>query len=198
MAVLTRRLLLDGTATDNTRDRSEALDAGDRMVEGAHRTGQNRESVGIENEGACTDRPPTAARWAALVWLGARVCERRGTEPAEIDGHHDHGDGTVRPRRRPPRPAPAAARARGRAPTGDLRAERDGELDREVPEAVGPGHGHGDAAAGADPGRARSGSRTVIPAHSSGAAAAGSRPSGSAEATGTPCAPDDPAPRARA
>lgn len=98
MAVLTRRLLLGGTATDNTRDRSEALDAGDRMVEGAHRTGQNRESVGIENESACTDRPPTAARWAALVWLGARVCERCGTEPAEIDGHHDHGDGTVRGR----------------------------------------------------------------------------------------------------
>ncbi|GAA2682256.1 MULTISPECIES: peptidoglycan recognition family protein [Actinosynnema] len=73
------------------------LDAGDRMVEGAHCVGQNRESIGIENEGLYTDRLPTAPQWAALVWLCARVCERYGIEPTGIDGHRDHWDGTVCP-----------------------------------------------------------------------------------------------------
>ncbi|WP_157767835.1 peptidoglycan recognition protein family protein [Actinosynnema pretiosum] len=116
------RIVVHHTATDNTHDRSEAharrlalFFQREHVRRGWGDTGQNRESVGIENEGAHTDRLPTAPQWAALVWLCARVCRSSGIEPTGIDGHRDYRDGAVCPRRRPPRRAPAAARARGRA-----------------------------------------------------------------------------------
>lgn len=75
----------------------DALLAGDQVVEGAHAYGQNRSSIGIENEGTyLTGRPPSA-QWDALVWLCARICEQYGIPPTAIHGHRDFWDGTVCP-----------------------------------------------------------------------------------------------------
>ncbi|ONI80223.1 hypothetical protein ALI22I_43350 [Saccharothrix sp. ALI-22-I] len=75
----------------------DALLAGDRMVEGAHAFGQNRNSIGIENEGTYIDQTPPAVQWDALVWLCAVICRQYGIAPAEIHGHRDFWDGTMCP-----------------------------------------------------------------------------------------------------
>ncbi|MFD1150380.1 peptidoglycan recognition protein family protein [Saccharothrix hoggarensis] len=86
-----------GVVLEGRHGSLDALLAGDRMVEGAHAFGQNRNSIGIENEGTYVDGTPPAAQWDALVWLCAVVCRQYGIPPREIHGHRDFWDGTVCP-----------------------------------------------------------------------------------------------------
>ncbi|XVV01224.1 peptidoglycan recognition protein family protein [Actinosynnema sp. CA-248983] len=74
-----------------------ALRSGDRLVEGAHCPGQNRSSVGIENEGTYVSEVPPDEQWDALVWLCARVCRQYDIPPTEIYGHRDFYGDTVCP-----------------------------------------------------------------------------------------------------
>ncbi|MEU5693003.1 peptidoglycan recognition family protein [Actinosynnema sp. NPDC020468] len=74
-----------------------ALRAGDHLVEGAHCPGQNRTSIGVENEGTYTAELPPDEQWDALVWLCATVCRQYGIPPSEIHGHRDHYADTVCP-----------------------------------------------------------------------------------------------------
>ncbi|MFI9816071.1 peptidoglycan recognition protein family protein [Saccharothrix variisporea] len=74
-----------------------ALRQGDRLVEGAHCPGQNRTSIGIENEGTYVSEVPPARQWDALVWLCARVCRQYDIPPTEIHGHRDFYADTVCP-----------------------------------------------------------------------------------------------------
>ncbi|MFH7599003.1 peptidoglycan recognition family protein [Streptomyces racemochromogenes] len=66
-----------------------ALDAGDRLVRGAHCVGQNSVAIGIENEGTYTTAEPPAAQFSALADLCARVCRQYDVSPSEIYGHRD-------------------------------------------------------------------------------------------------------------
>lgn len=59
---------------------------------GAHCTGQNSTSIGIENEGTYTSTLPTSAQWTALVNLCAYLCQTYGLSPSVIYGHRDFLD----------------------------------------------------------------------------------------------------------
>ncbi len=86
-----------GVVLEGRHGSVDALLAGDRMVEGAHAFGQNRDAIGIENEGTYVDQTPPAVQWDALVWLCAVVCRQYAIPPTEIHGHRDFWDGTVCP-----------------------------------------------------------------------------------------------------
>ncbi|GLX19545.1 peptidoglycan recognition protein family protein [Streptomyces lavendulae] len=66
-----------------------ALEAGDRLVRGAHCVGQNSVAIGIENEGTYTTEEPPAAQFSALADLCAQVCRQYDVPPSEIYGHRD-------------------------------------------------------------------------------------------------------------
>jgi hypothetical protein len=70
----------------------EALRAGDRHVEGAHCTGQNVESVGIENEGTYSTLTPPDVLWTRLRAMCAYICYQYGIAPTELAGHRDYRD----------------------------------------------------------------------------------------------------------
>ncbi|HEX2297907.1 MAG TPA: N-acetylmuramoyl-L-alanine amidase [Pseudonocardiaceae bacterium] len=70
----------------------EVLRAGDRHVEGAHCTGQNVESVGIENEGTYTALTPPDRLWGRLRSMCAYICQQYGIAATEIGGHRDFKD----------------------------------------------------------------------------------------------------------
>ena len=70
----------------------EALRSGRKQVEGAHCTGQNLVSIGIENEGTYTDTGPTGVLWDRLREMCAHVCSQYGIAPTEIYGHRDFKD----------------------------------------------------------------------------------------------------------
>ncbi|GAA3248422.1 N-acetylmuramoyl-L-alanine amidase [Pseudonocardia petroleophila] len=70
----------------------EALRSGHKQVEGAHCTGQNLVSVGIENEGTYTDTEPTGVLWDRLREMCAYICAQYGIAPTEIYGHRDFKD----------------------------------------------------------------------------------------------------------
>ncbi|MFE9748750.1 peptidoglycan recognition family protein [Saccharothrix saharensis] len=86
-----------GVVLEGRHGSVDALLAGDRMVEGAHAFGQNRNSIGIENEGTYVDGVPPAVQWDALVWLCVVTCRQYSIPPSEIHGHRDFWDGTVCP-----------------------------------------------------------------------------------------------------
>jgi hypothetical protein len=86
-----------GVVLEGRHGSVDALLAGDRMVEGAHAFGLNRNSIGIENEGTYVDEVPPAGQWDALVWLCVVICRQYSIPPAEIHGHRDFWDGTVCP-----------------------------------------------------------------------------------------------------
>lgn len=67
----------------------EVLLSGDRAVEGAHCTGQNVVSVGIENEGTYGKGEPPTTLWTRLRETCAWICVRYGIAPTEIYGHRD-------------------------------------------------------------------------------------------------------------
>jgi hypothetical protein len=67
----------------------EVLRIGQRQVEGAHCTGQNIVSVGIENEGTYIDTDPTDALWTSLRTTCAYICSQYGIAPTELYGHRD-------------------------------------------------------------------------------------------------------------
>lgn len=66
------------------------LNEGRRQVEGAHCTGQNVVSVGIENEGNYVGTDPPAALWNSLRTTCAYICSRYGIAPTELYGHRDY------------------------------------------------------------------------------------------------------------
>ncbi|MEU3721387.1 peptidoglycan recognition family protein [Streptomyces sp. NPDC031705] len=66
-----------------------ALDAGDRLVRGAHCVGQNSVAIGIENEGTYMTEAPPAAQFSALADLCARICRQYDVPASEIYGHRD-------------------------------------------------------------------------------------------------------------
>ncbi|MBW0116568.1 peptidoglycan recognition protein family protein [Pseudonocardia abyssalis] len=70
----------------------EALRNGRKQVEGAHCTGQNLVSIGIENEGTYMDTEPTGVLWDRLREMCAYICGQYGIAPTEIYGHRDFKD----------------------------------------------------------------------------------------------------------
>jgi N-acetylmuramoyl-L-alanine amidase-like protein/putative peptidoglycan binding protein len=70
----------------------EVLREGRQHVEGAHCTGQNVESVGIENEGTYSTVTPPDKLWARLRDMCAYICNQYGIAPTEIAGHRDFKD----------------------------------------------------------------------------------------------------------
>jgi hypothetical protein len=70
----------------------EALRSGRLQVEGAHCTGQNLVSIGIENEGTYSAAEPTGPLWERLRELCAHACAQYGIAPTEIVGHRDFKD----------------------------------------------------------------------------------------------------------
>lgn len=75
------------------RQRSlEFLRQGRRQVEGAHCTGQNAVSLGIENEGTYSVVDPPEKLWVRLRELCAYMCEQYGIAPTQIFGHRDYKD----------------------------------------------------------------------------------------------------------
>ncbi|MCW2716973.1 MAG: N-acetylmuramoyl-L-alanine amidase family 2 [Pseudonocardia sp.] len=67
----------------------EVLRIGQRQVEGAHCTGQNIVSIGIENEGTYSTVGPPAAMWNRLRDTCAYICRQYGIKATEIYGHRD-------------------------------------------------------------------------------------------------------------
>jgi hypothetical protein len=68
----------------------EALDTLSQVV-GAHTSGHNDHTVGIENEGLYTSATPPTALWETLVRLCAHLCDLYGIEPSTgIVGHRNY------------------------------------------------------------------------------------------------------------
>jgi len=65
------------------------LNQGADHVLGAHCTGQNEESVGIENEGTYTNVQIRDDHYTKLVRLCAYICQQYDIAPARIFGHRD-------------------------------------------------------------------------------------------------------------
>lgn len=67
----------------------ERLNLGHGHIVGAHCTGQNDQSVGIENEGTYTSVAPPGALYNQLVSLCADICTQYGLPASQIYGHRD-------------------------------------------------------------------------------------------------------------
>jgi len=67
----------------------ERLRAGQGHIVGAHCTGQNDQSIGIENEGTYTSVAPPAALYSQLVNLCVDICTQYGLPASQIYGHRD-------------------------------------------------------------------------------------------------------------
>lgn len=81
-----------GFVLEGRRRSLEALRSGRKQVEGAHCTGQNLVSIGIENEGTYSRVGPPGILWDRLREMCAYVCGRYGIAPTEIFGHRDFKD----------------------------------------------------------------------------------------------------------
>jgi hypothetical protein len=81
-----------GFVLEGRRRSLEALRSGRKQVEGAHCTGQNLVSIGIENEGTYSGVGPPGVLWDRLREMCAYVCGRYGIAPTEIFGHRDFKD----------------------------------------------------------------------------------------------------------
>ncbi|HZN71128.1 MAG TPA: peptidoglycan recognition family protein [Micromonosporaceae bacterium] len=68
--------------------KTELLQGQDHVL-GAHCTGQNEESVGIENEGTYTNVQIRDDHYAKLVRLCAYICQQYGIAAGRIFGHRD-------------------------------------------------------------------------------------------------------------
>ncbi|GLZ34437.1 hypothetical protein Lesp02_66240 [Lentzea sp. NBRC 105346] len=78
-----------GVLMEGRHGSRDALEAGDRMVVGAHCPGQNDRAIGIENEGIYMDTVPPQQQWDSLVQFCAHVCDRYNIPTTEIFGHRD-------------------------------------------------------------------------------------------------------------
>lgn len=67
----------------------EGLKGGKQFPQGAHATGANPTSLGIENQGTYTDEVPPAKQWDALVGLCAYLCQTYGLSADALVGHRD-------------------------------------------------------------------------------------------------------------
>ncbi|HVL84294.1 MAG TPA: N-acetylmuramoyl-L-alanine amidase [Pseudonocardia sp.] len=81
-----------GYVLEGRRRSLEALRSGRKQVEGAHCTGQNLVSIGIENEGTYLDADPPRVLWDRLRELCAYTCVQYGIAPTAIHGHRDFKD----------------------------------------------------------------------------------------------------------
>jgi hypothetical protein len=70
----------------------ETLLGGRHFIQGAHCTGQNSKSIGIENEGIYTEADPPVAQLATLRALIAFTCLQYRIRPNQIYGHRDFAD----------------------------------------------------------------------------------------------------------
>lgn len=70
----------------------ETLLGGRHLIQGAHCTGQNSRSIGIENEGTYVAADPPAAQLATLRALIAFTCLQYRIRPNQIYGHRDFAD----------------------------------------------------------------------------------------------------------
>lgn len=70
----------------------ETLLGGRHFIQGAHCTGQNSHSIGIENEGTYTEANPPAAQLTTLRALTAFTCLQYRIRPNQIYGHRDFAD----------------------------------------------------------------------------------------------------------
>lgn len=65
------------------------LRGGTSFPQGAHVSGQNTQSIGIENEGTYTSVGPPAALWSSLVRQCAYICSQYAIPASRIYGHRD-------------------------------------------------------------------------------------------------------------
>ncbi len=79
-----------GYLTEGRHGSLSALLNAHGMIEGAHCVGQNRQAIGIENDGSyhLGDQPPPA-QWDSLIAFCAYVCFQYGIPASEIYGHLD-------------------------------------------------------------------------------------------------------------
>ncbi|MCR8671753.1 N-acetylmuramoyl-L-alanine amidase [Agrococcus sp. HG114] len=68
----------------------EGLATGRLFPHGAHVSGQNSTSLGIETEGTFTSVQPTSAQWASLVSLCAYLCQTYRLPATAIYGHRNY------------------------------------------------------------------------------------------------------------
>lgn len=100
----------------------EGLATGRSFPLGAHVSGQNSTSLGIETEGTFTSVHPTSAQWASLVALCAYLCQTYRLSASAISGHRNY-NATQCP--------------------GDVLAARLGQLRNDVAARLGGGTGGG-------------------------------------------------------
>lgn len=67
----------------------ERLRAGQGHIVGAHCSGQNDQSIGIENEGTYISVTPPAVLYSQLVSLCVDICTQYGLPASQIYGHRD-------------------------------------------------------------------------------------------------------------
>lgn len=67
----------------------ETLATRNSFVHGAHASGANAFSIGIEHEGTYTDELPTEALWASMIDLLAYLCQQYDIPLNNIRGHRD-------------------------------------------------------------------------------------------------------------
>lgn len=78
-----------GYAMEGRHRSLERLRAGQGHIVGAHCTGQNDQSIGIENEGTYISVAPPTALWNQLVSLCVDICTQYGLPASQIYGHRD-------------------------------------------------------------------------------------------------------------
>ncbi|HZN20016.1 MAG TPA: peptidoglycan recognition family protein [Micromonosporaceae bacterium] len=74
--------------TGRHHSKTELVQGADHVL-GAHCTGQNEESVGIENEGTYTSVQILDGHYNKLVKMCAYICQQYGIAPGRIFGHRD-------------------------------------------------------------------------------------------------------------
>lgn len=78
-----------GYVMEGRHESLSALNGGTQHVLGAHCTGQNDVSLGIENEGNYVTVAPPAALYDKLVAMCAYTCQQYGVPASQIFGHRD-------------------------------------------------------------------------------------------------------------
>lgn len=78
-----------GFITEGRHRTLETLAGGSTFALGAHCTGQNTTSLGIENEGTYTSETPPSTQWNKLIDLCAYLCQTYAIPASELYGHRD-------------------------------------------------------------------------------------------------------------
>jgi N-acetyl-anhydromuramyl-L-alanine amidase AmpD len=78
-----------GYAMEGRHRSLERLSLGQGHIVGAHCTGQNDQSIGIENEGIYTSVAPPGALYNQLVSLCVDICTQYALPASQIYGHRD-------------------------------------------------------------------------------------------------------------